>query len=82
VIRANDDVDAAEAVDCSFDECFHFGAFRYIDGDPDSRIASGRNVFNDGIDPVLAPRSHYNSGSVSGKKLCSAFSNAATRSSD
>src|SRR6266850_2138202 len=78
----HDDIDAAEIVDGSFDECFHFGALRHVDGEPDSLTACGRNLFHDCIDPVLTPGSQYDFRSLSRKKLRSALSNATAGPSD
>ena len=55
------DIDAAETVDSSLDECFHFSALRDVHGEADSLTACGRNLFRDCVDPVLTPCSEYDS---------------------
>jgi hypothetical protein len=78
----NDDIDTPKSGDSCSDERFHFSALCNIDGEPDSLSTCGRNLFYDRVDSVLPPRSQYDSGSVSGKKLGGAFSNAAAGSGD
>jgi hypothetical protein len=76
------DVDAAEALDGSFDERLHFDALRDVDGEPDSLTAGGRNLVDDCVYTVLTPRSQDNLCSLCCEKLGGAFPDAAAGSGD
>jgi hypothetical protein len=78
----HDDIDPAEGLDGSFDECLYFSALRDVDGEPDRLAARSRDLSCERVDPIPAPGSQYDLGSALCKKLRSAFSNAAARSSD
>src|SRR6266849_1365429 len=78
----DDDLDAAEAVDGSLDQCFHFGALRDVDRKADSLTVRRHNLLHDRVDPVLTPRSEHDFGSASRKQLRSALSNATAGSGD
>src|SRR5437879_3901828 len=76
------DVNAAEALDGSFDERLHFDALRDVDGEPDSLTAGGRNLVYDRVYTVLTPRSQDDLRSVSRKKLRRALSKSAAATGD
>jgi hypothetical protein len=63
-------------------ESLDIAALRHIGLETEGAAALGGNVLDDGVDPVLTPRSQYDFRSVSRKKLCSAFSKTATGSGD
>jgi hypothetical protein len=75
-------VNTAESVDGAFDERFHFGALRDVDGEPDSLTAISRNLVYDCVYSVLTPRSQDDLRSMSRKKLRSALSKSAAGSGD